>query len=456
MPFILNATVRDNILFGEPFVQDRYDCVLEACCLTSDIDTFLHKDLTEIGERGVTLSGGQKQRLSLARVAYSRPDVAILDDPLSALDAGTGKRVFERLFRPSGGGGLFARTAVVLVTHASHFLNRVDTILVLVHGRSVFAGAWGDLAACRPANLGERDAIEAIRTSVQEDRSEADEPRHVGGAPAASTQVATTVAIASNNKILRRGASPDGTDEDGKIMSAEERKYGLSQMTTWYSWFRYAGGPFFFVIIVVLMFFDRFMYVATEWWLAKWTQGAYSDVSFLGKDYAPQTDGIPAQLEYVKTYLVILLISCFTTILRTNWVIQGGARCASRLFALMLSNVVRAPMSYFDTTPIGRLMNRFTYDTETLDTTLVMNMTMLLTSMGWLLTGILLQSIILPWQLLPILFIVAMYWLLVSHYRKLAVDLQRLDATSRSPVQAQLAEGVFPSLLTSFSFVFSA
>jgi len=104
--------------------------------------------------------------------------------------------------------------------------------------------------------------------------------------------------------------------------------------------------------------------------------------------------------------------------------------------------VLYAPMSYFDTQPIGRLMNRFTYDTETLDVTLVMNMTMLMTSLGWIFTGIILQSIILPWQLFAILFIVIMYWIIVLHYRKSAVDLQRLDATSRSPVQAQLAEAI--------------
>lgn len=435
IPFILNATVRDNILFGEPYDKKRYDRVLEACCLKADIEQFLSRDMTEIGERGVTLSGGQKARLSLARVAYSQPDVAILDDPLSALDAGTVKKVFEKLFKPIGGNGLFNNTAVVLVTHASHFLNRVDSILVLVNGRSVFVGEWGELANCHPKDTNELDAIEAIRSSVQEE--------HGGGFDGEDGEIAN----ASNDTTSANGQAKDAkdidTDDDkGRIMTVEERKYGLSQISTWIKWFTYAGGFCFFITIIITMIFDRFMYVATEWFLAIWTQGAYEPVYKLGRWYPAQTDGIEAQYEYVKTFLVILAVSMTATILRTNWIIQGGARCSSRLFVAMLSKVLYAPMSYFDTTPIGRLLNRFTYDTETLDVTLTMNMTMLMTSLGWIFTGIILQSIILPWQLFTILFIIGMYWVLVLHYRKSAVDLQRLDATSRSPVQAQLAEAI--------------
>ncbi|KAL9184039.1 hypothetical protein ACHAXT_002125 [Thalassiosira profunda] len=452
VPFILNATVRDNILFGVPYNKERYERVLEACCLTSDIETFHFGDLTEIGERGVTLSGGQKQRLSLARVAYSAPDVAILDDPLSALDAGTGKKVFEKLFKPSGGNGLFRNTAVVLVTHASHFLNRVDSLMVLVNGRSVFVGTWGELADCHPTIPNEADAVEAIRTSVQEDHSDDSTNKQASPISSASLRRPRMSRLSSTNRSMMVGGGPSSDPskndnkgesfEDGKIMSVEERKYGLSQASTWLAWFHYAGGPLFLAIIVLALAFDRFMYVATEWWLAVWTQGAYEPVYSLGKEYDAQISGMEAQHAYIQTYMIVLLVSCFTTILRINWIVQGGARCASRLFVMMLKRVLYAPMSYFDTTPIGRIMNRFTYDTETLDLTLVMNMTMLMTSLGWIFTGIILQTIILPWMLLVILFIVFFYWVLVLHYRKSAVDLQRLDATSRSPVQAQLSEAI--------------
>ena len=208
-------------------------------------------------EPGVTLSRGQKARLSLARVAYSRPDVAILDDPLSALDAGTGKNVFEKLFKPTEG-GLFSNTAVVLVTHASHFLKRVDSLLVLVNGKSVFFGEWGDLGSCHPTDASELDAIEAIRSSVQEEHSKENDTSTSKSAPQPVSFDAT----------VHEGEAALDT-EKGRIMTQEERKYGLSQLSTWASWFSYAGGWVFSVIVVITMALDRFWYVAIELWIGE-------------------------------------------------------------------------------------------------------------------------------------------------------------------------------------------
>ena len=258
IPFILNATVRENILFGEPYDEELYDCVLEACCLKADIDQFHSGDLTEIGERGVTLSGGQKARLSLARVAYSQPDVAILDDPLSALDAGTGKQVFEKLFKPTSP-GLFSNTAVVLVTHASHFLKRVDSLLVLVNGKSVFVGKWGDLSSCHPTDPSELDAIEAIRSSVQEE--------HNSESDANNAANSKTQPVCFDTTGHRNESQSD--QEEGRIMTQEERKYGLSQLSSWISWFSYAGGWMFFFILLITMTIDRYLYVAIELWIGQ-------------------------------------------------------------------------------------------------------------------------------------------------------------------------------------------
>lgn len=432
VPFVLNATVRDNILFGDPLDAERYARVLDATCLASDVASFKHGDRTEIGERGVTLSGGQKARLSLARAAYSRSDVVVLDDVLSALDAGTSRAVFERLFRPVGTGrdGLFSDRAVVLVTHASHFLNRVDEIVIVAAGRCVFSGSWRDLEDCRPEDRFEADAVDAIRNSVQEEHSGED-----GGDGDSAKKEESGVGNSKTEK------SEDGGNE-GRIMTIEERQFGLSQASTWLSWCKYSGGFGFILVVLISMVLDRGMYVMTEIWLALWTDGATEPVTFLGREYPSQTDGLGAQRAYVKTYTGILLLGCVFTLFRTNWLIQGGARCANRIFKAMLNKTVLAPMSFFDTTPLGRLMNRFTYDTETLDITLTTNMTMLFTSVGWLLTGIILQTVILPWQITMIAFIMLIYYMLVLHYRKSATDLQRLDATSRSPVQAQLSEAV--------------
>jgi ABC-type protease/lipase transport system fused ATPase/permease subunit len=168
--FILNATLRDNILFGNEFDPVRYERVLNACCLRADLNQLPAGDETEIGERGVTLSGGQKQQVSLARVVYSDPNIALFDDPLSALDAGTSRFVFDRLFKRCGGNVLLSMTAVVLVTHASHFLNQVDRIMVVVDGNVPFCGTWLELTEARLDDYDPKAkiAIESILHKVQE------------------------------------------------------------------------------------------------------------------------------------------------------------------------------------------------------------------------------------------------------------------------------------------------
>jgi ABC-type multidrug transport system fused ATPase/permease subunit len=155
VPWVMGATLRENVLFGAPFEERRYLRVLEACALGPDLAQLPAGDQTEIGERGVTLSGGQKARVALARAAYSRPDVALLDDPLSAVDAGVGRALFDRCIAGDGraaqGDTLedaapFARCTRVLVTHQRQYLPRCDRVVVLRGGQVAAVGTWEELS----------------------------------------------------------------------------------------------------------------------------------------------------------------------------------------------------------------------------------------------------------------------------------------------------------------------
>jgi len=439
IPFILNATVRDNILFGSHFDEDRYNKVLDACCLRQDIEQLgIAGDLTEIGERGITLSGGQKQRVSIARVVYSKPDLAILDDPLSALDAGTARKVFDQVLK-SPDSDLLGSSAIVLVTHASHFLHRVDQIVVLVDGKAAFQGSWNDLTSFESTDPSTESAIDAIKHSVQEKAEDEDE----------ETPLTNDVAADNLKNDVETGPNTDTSKAiagrevaSGKLMSMEQREHGLSSIKTWLLWFRHAGGIGYVLILIVSLGIDRTAYVATEWWLARWTQAAEEPIDVFGTEFPAQTDGIQAQYQYLKVYATILLVSFVAASQRSLWAVRGGAKSASSLFYAMVKRVLMAPTSFFETTPLGRVLNRFTFDVEVLDHTLVESMSVLLIAMSWFVAGVVVMTVILPWIILALIPVTGLYWMLQMHYRKSGADLQRLDAVSRSPVQAMLAEGI--------------
>lgn len=429
--FILNATVRDNILFGNEFDPERYSLVLDACCLCADIEQLANGDQTEIGERGVTLSGGQKQRVSLARVVYSNPDIALFDDPLSALDAGTARRVFDKLFKGCGN-KLLSKTAVVLVTHASHFLNRVDQVMVVVGGNVPFCGTWVELSEASVDDRKAKIAIESILNAVQENGNS-------DKGPLSKFNYST---LQNTEMDAFREAMMNADNITDALMSIETREHGLTGAWAWTIWFSYAGGIFFAVGLFLLFILEKLFYFGTEWWMTIWTEGAYEPTEFLGFWFPPQTAGARAQWEYLKVYLIMLVLGFICAYFRTVWIVSGGVRCSKKLYSEMTHCVLHSPMVYFETTPMGRLMNRFTYDAEILDVTLVWSMSMLLIASSWFITSLLVMIVILPWMCIVLIPVSALYAMVHLHYRKSGADLQRLDALSRSPLQTMLAEGI--------------
>eukprot|EP00977_Amphora_coffeiformis_P015196 scaffold4442_cov125-Amphora_coffeaeformis.AAC.27 len=419
-PFILNTTVRDNILFGRPFLPQVYYAVVEACCLGPDLKSLGSTgDLTEIGERGKLppCSSGQKQRISLARAAYGQPDLILLDDPLSALDAGTAKKVFSNLIR--GPAAFLKDSAVILVTHASHFLNRVDQIAVIVEGRNKFLGSWNQLVEFQAPDEATQRAIDHIRLSIQEAHSDDEQPEH-----------------------RKDPSAPKDATKKLALMTVEEREHGLSSSKTWLLWFKYAGGVSFFAIMVVLLTVDRLFYFGQEFWVARWTDAAEGPISFLGIQFDAQTEGRPAQFKFLAAYAIILLTALLANLARSEWTVAGGSRAAKNVFNAMLIRVLGAPLSFFETTPMGRLLNRFTYDMEICDFVLSQNMSLLLVATSSYVSGMLVMVGILPILSFSVFPVTIIYIGLLWYYRRTGTDLQRLDALARSPIQSMMTEGM--------------
>lgn len=230
--------------------------------------------------------------MSLARAAYSCPDLVLLDDPLSALDAGTAKQVFERLIKSDK--AFFSDVAVVLVTHASHFLNRVHRTILIVDGKNKFMGSWKELLEFEPQEAKTKSALDYIKSSVQD------------GAP-------TTVALVSSETDAN---FESGSPLTHTLMAVEDREHGLSSLSTWLLWFRHAGGIPFVAMTVFLLALDRIFYIGLDYWLARWTEGADSSIVAFGKSFPPQDQGRSAQYGYLTVYIVLVLISLIATIAR--------------------------------------------------------------------------------------------------------------------------------------------
>lgn len=360
---------------------------------------------------------GQKQRISLARAAYGKPDLVLLDDPLSALDAGTGKLVFQNLIK--GPDAFFRDSAILLVTHASHFLNRVDQIAILVEGENKFLGTWQDLLTFEPNDVPTQKAVEHIRRSIQDEHGEDEE-----------------------DDAKYSEGNVEESDQKYALMTVEERERGISSWSTWLLWFKHAGGLYFVCILVMLLTLDRLLYFAQEYWVARWTDGAEQPIDFFGITFDPQTDGLSAQYQFLTAYAIILAMALFANLARSEWSVTGGTRAARNVYQAMLVRVLGAPLSYFETTPMGRLLNRFTYDMEIVDFVLSQNMSLLLVATSSYISGISVMVGIVPLVALSAIPVTVIYVFLLWYYRRTGTDLQRLDALSRSPIQAMMSEGM--------------
>uniref|UniRef100_A0A673IM37 Canalicular multispecific organic anion transporter 2-like n=1 Tax=Sinocyclocheilus rhinocerous TaxID=307959 RepID=A0A673IM37_9TELE len=382
--WIQNATLRDNILFGRPYAEQKYRCVLEACALTPDLEVLPGGDQTEIGEKGINLSGGQRQRVSLARALYSEADVYLLDDPLSAVDAHVAKHIFDNVIGPEG--ALKGKTRI-LVTHGISFLPQVHNILVLVEGRVSEMGSYQDLLKQNGAfaeflrNYSLEDIIEDDEvTDLLVDDEEEEFPddalsNHtdmVDNEPIvneARRQFMRQMSIMSNDpenpkKMSRRRRCserrhPESPSEKKelkveKLIQAETTETGRVKLKVYWEYAK-AVGPLLSLFICVLYGCQSATSIGANVWLSEWTNDALLNRT---QDRVHMRVGVYAALGISQGVLV--MFSSFTLAL-------GKIQAARKLHQTLLDNKFHTPQSFFDTTPIGRIINRFSKDIYVID-----------------------------------------------------------------------------------------
>ncbi|XP_048238817.1 multidrug resistance-associated protein 1-like [Haliotis rufescens] len=449
-PWIQNATVRDNILFGTQMNRKRYDKVIEACALKDDLDMLPGGDMTEIGEKGINLSGGQKQRVSLARAVYSDADIYLLDDTLSAVDSHVGKHIFRKVISDKG---LLKYKTRIFVTHAVHWLPLVDTVVVLSEGRVTESGSYVKLMM----HDGPFAQFLKYHFSTEDNDTETDEDPEVRELKEKMWQHVESVTSTSDcatsgdelNLAIRRRrrskltASTGSSTSDerrqsdvdaGRLIDEEKAETGKVKSSVFISYIRAVGVSATCVIFLLFACYQAAS-VAANIWLARWT----------GDEPSPNstTDPtLPVDRYYLTIYGVLGCAQGFFVLIYAFLASTRMVRAARTLHHDMLTRTIRSPMSFFDTTPIGRIVNRFARDVETIDNKMPRIMFMYVTTIFSVFSTLLVISINTPLFLAVVIPLVTFYFMVQRFFVPSSRQLKRLQATSRSPIFSHFSESI--------------
>lgn len=369
--WIQNATLQENILFGLPMEPAFYKRVLDACALTSDLQILPGGDQTEIGEKGINLSGGQKQRVALARAVYARADIYLLDDPLSAVDSHVGKHIFENVIGPSG---MLAGRTRLLVTHGISFLPQTDNIYVLKDGviseSGTYAtlleqkGAFADFLEQHLQNVDEDDEeeLEAIKQALESTKA---------GAKLFERAISVRNSLPKKKNSVTSSSKGTLSKKIGIEVLSEQpepepiQNKGTTLIQTEISAVGGVG------IKVYIRYFQ-----SVGWFLSALTLGGgilYQGLSIFSNQWLSQwsnheTANEPATRDlYLGLYGGLAILSGAALFLSSTSMTFGCLYASRMLQYNLLHRTLRLPMSFFDTTPAGRILNRFTKDVDIVD-----------------------------------------------------------------------------------------
>ena len=378
--WLQNCSIRDNILFGLPFDQTRYDNVLYMTALTRDLEILEFGDSTEVGEKGITLSGGQKQRIAIARAVYSQAEIVIMDDCLSAVDAHTAKHLHQHCLM---GEYMKNRTVILVTHHVNLCINSAAYVVALDDSGSVAAvGNPSDVIAS--GVLGEEfSATEDIDLNAKE-------------------EAAVEGPIPKNNAPKSDGA--------GKLVKEEKRAEGGVSWKVYRTYYLASGGFWFWFAVFIFFCFAQASTLGQDYWIKVWSS-AYTSIEYVVLLYAPlSVQSFVTQMKngnvidvtyYLGIYAGIGFLSLGLTTLRLVTLFTGSLKASRRIHTQLLDRILEAKVRFFDTTPVGRIVNRFSSDLESIDQAVAPSLSFLLFSIIATVYVVILVSIITPAFIVP-------------------------------------------------------
>ncbi|XP_065643860.1 multidrug resistance-associated protein 1 isoform X7 [Hydra vulgaris] len=465
-PWIQNRSLRDNIVFVSDYENNLYDKIINACALKADIDLLPDGDQTEIGEKGINLSGGQKQRISIARAVYHNSDIYIMDDPLSAVDTHVGKHIFDQVI---GNNGLLKNKTRLLVTHNLSYLPQVDQIIVIKDNTISEVGSYEELQMNGHAfsefiktyyhNVYNEEAVEGnqlknnniyqqvISTQASIERSL--NLKNFANSFASSRRVSLFEIMKNNrsidvcyelekneiykkeaSKVLKRQEKLESLNNEKRtkdLFPIEVFKTGKIKWSVFLIYLRSIG--------IFMVFFALFLGLITEGfslcsriWLADWSSN--SNVSQKKRNM------------YLEVFGGLGIAQGFFTWLQAYIIGFGVTKASKDLHDKLLKNVLRCPMLFFETTPVGRLINRFSKDINIIDESIPKSLKSLLPCFFTICSAFVIISYTVPLFIAPLLPIAAVYILIQRVYVTFSVQIKRIESVRRSPIYNHFFESI--------------
>lgn len=412
--WLFSGSIRQNILFGEPLDEDRYNAVIEACSLTRDIELWPNGDNTIVGERGMNLSGGQKARVNLARAVYRQADIYLLDDPLSAVDSHVGKHLFESCIKT-----YLKDKLVILVTHQLQHLSDVDRVIVLEKGK---VEAIGTLESLRDLGLDFAKLLPEQKNEVDDESLE------------------TTPTKGGELSIVKQAISDDAgqskkiSDNTQQPKSDEKRAEGSINLDYYKAYLTAAGGCYTILIVLTLFTFSQLFTSVGDYFVSYWVKKEEA------RSPAPENVTIVLDSSEDVIYdrkIDIIIFSALTagtvfiTLSRSFMFFNVTMKASRQLHDAMFAGVTRAKMYFFNVNPSGRILNRFSKDVGQIDETLPFILVDVFQIIFAMIGAIGVLTVVNPIYLIPTVILFTLFYLLRKFYLKTSLDVKRIQSTSK-------------------------